>query len=275
MAKKTAPKPAKKPAPKAHGRPRPVGSDADPAAPDLSHIAEGLRYLAKPLDQLLPDPHNARRHDERNLATIRASLLAYGQTRTLTVRPISIDDAKAQGWQPLGSSDAQPCVVLKGNGTLAAARALGLTHLACVTVDDDDATALAYAIGDNRSSELATWDHDGLQRLIAEVQHDSPIGDLLADLDADSRRLCEEAQQPATPRSDAGDDDPTPAPPTTTKKTRANTKRRAGEDESSSPEPTGTERWCLVTCPDESTQHELLDEFTRRGHECRRTGTAE
>jgi hypothetical protein len=38
---------------------------------DLSHIAEPLRHLAVPIDSLTLDPSNARKHDERNLASCR------------------------------------------------------------------------------------------------------------------------------------------------------------------------------------------------------------
>ena len=53
--------------PKAAPPPPPV------ADPDLAHIAEPLRHLAVPIGSLVADAANARRHDEKNLAAIKAS----------------------------------------------------------------------------------------------------------------------------------------------------------------------------------------------------------
>jgi hypothetical protein len=47
--------------------------------PDLSQIADPLRPLAVPLDQLRPDPSNARRHPERNLEAVKESLRRWEQ----------------------------------------------------------------------------------------------------------------------------------------------------------------------------------------------------
>src|SRR5207244_2187746 len=103
----------------------------------LPWIAQELRSLARPLASLSVDPKNARRHGDANLAGIRASLNAHGQRKPIVVR---------EG------------VVLAGNGTLEAAKALGWTHLAAVEYEGPEALARAFAIADNRSAELATWD---------------------------------------------------------------------------------------------------------------------
>ena len=88
------------------------------------------------------DPSNARKHGEQNIATIVASLRRFGQQK-----PIVID-----------MSD----VVRAGNGTLEAARSLGWTHIDCVRTDLKGSDAIAYAIADNRTAELAEWDDDVL-----------------------------------------------------------------------------------------------------------------
>jgi len=120
-------------------------------APDLAHIAEDLRPLARALAELHEDPANARLHGERNLAAIQASLRRFGQRKPLVVRRATM-------------------TVEAGNGTLAAGRALGWSHLACVLVDDDPTTATGCAIADNRSAELAEWDDAALARLLASVE---------------------------------------------------------------------------------------------------------
>lgn len=154
----------------------------------LDHIAEPLRSLAVPLADLVLDPANARKHDDANLEAIRGSLRAFGQRTPLVV-------------------NRRTGVIIKGNGTTTAARSLGWTHLAAVYVDDDQATQTAYAVADNRSAELATWDDDVLSKLLADLQ--SPDGDvqkMLDDLKAETV-----AAEPLPAPGDGGDDfDATP-----------------------------------------------------------------
>ena len=116
----------------------------------LEHIAEALRPLAVPIDTLVADPANARTHGPENLDAIAGSLHVYGQRKPVVAR-------RDNG------------VVIAGNGTLAAARSLGWTHLAAVFVDDDAATAAGYAVADNRTAELAGWDKDALGLLLRDV----------------------------------------------------------------------------------------------------------
>jgi ParB-like chromosome segregation protein Spo0J len=89
---------------------------------------------------LAADPANVRKHDRRNLDAIKGSLQRFGQQK-----PIVVD---ADG------------VVRAGNGTLAAARELGWTHIDVVRTDLTGVDATAYAIADNRTAELAEWDDE-------------------------------------------------------------------------------------------------------------------
>jgi len=57
-------------------------------------------------------------------------------------------------------------IVRAGNGRLAAAKALGWTHIAAVVVDDSSIDAVAVAIADNRTAELAEWDSETLATLL-------------------------------------------------------------------------------------------------------------
>ena len=115
--------------------------------PNLGHIAQDLRPLAFPIGQLEHDPANERRHGERNLREIKASLKRFGQRKPIVVH-------------------ADTHVVLAGNGTLEAARSLGWAHIAIVRVQDDPTTAASYAIADNRTAELAEWDSKALADLL-------------------------------------------------------------------------------------------------------------
>jgi DNA modification methylase len=102
--------------------------------------AEHLTTEYVDVDSLTPDPKNARKHGQRNLDAIRASLERFGQRRPLVVT--------AAG------------VVIAGNGTLEAAKALGWTRIAVTRTPANwtDDEAKAYALVDNRTAELAEWD---------------------------------------------------------------------------------------------------------------------
>ena len=109
-----------------------------------------MRAETVSIDSLSFDPANVRKHGERNLATIKASLLRFGQQK-----PIVVD---ANG------------VVRAGNGTLAAAKALGWKEIAVVRSALAGSEATAYAIADNRTAELAEWDDDALKQTLAALQ---------------------------------------------------------------------------------------------------------
>ncbi len=106
------------------------------------------------ISSLAPDPANARKHNERNLAVIAASLKRFGQQK-----PIVVD---ANG------------IVRAGNGTLEAARALGWSEIWIARTELVGVEAAAYGIADNRSAELAEWDTDILSELLKE----SDMGDV-------------------------------------------------------------------------------------------------
>jgi DNA modification methylase len=110
------------------------------------------------------DPANARRHPEPNLEAIKGSLRVYGQRKPVVVN------------RRTGTIEA-------GNGTLQAALALGWSHLAAVYVDDDPMTAAGFSIADNRTAELAEWDREALDKLLAEIKtNDAVLDQMLADL---------------------------------------------------------------------------------------------
>ena len=103
-----------------------------------------------PIDLISSDPANVRRHPERNLDAIKASLRRFGQRR-----PIVVD---------------RNGVVRAGNGTLAAARELGWTEIEVVWTDLLGSEATAYGIADNRSAELAEWDEPGLAAQLLDLK---------------------------------------------------------------------------------------------------------
>jgi DNA modification methylase len=123
------------------------------------YITAQLWPLALPIGDLLEDPSNARLHNDRNINAIKSSLQKFGQRKPVVL-------------------NKQTGIVLAGNGTLTAARALGWEYLATVIVDDDPATATGFAIADNRTAELATWDDEVLARLLEAVEEEMPAIEL-------------------------------------------------------------------------------------------------
>ena len=98
---------------------------------------------------LTPDPANVRRHSRRNLDSIKASLTRFGQ-----VKPIVVD---GKG------------VVIAGNGTLQAAIELGMTEIKALRTKLVGAEAVAYAIADNRTAELAEWGEPELAKMLSAL----------------------------------------------------------------------------------------------------------
>ena len=111
------------------------------------NIVDQLKELAVPIDNLHPDPANARKHNDKNLDAIKASLAKFGQRKPIVVQ-------------------REGMIVRAGNGTLAAAKALGWKNIAAVVLEEDNATASQFAIADNRTAELAEWDTETLATLL-------------------------------------------------------------------------------------------------------------
>jgi ParB-like chromosome segregation protein Spo0J len=111
-----------------------------------------------PIDDLTPDPANARKHNERNLSAVIDSLRAFGQQK-----PIVVD---------------RRGVVVAGNGTIEAAKRLGWKEISIVRTELDATQATAFGIADNRTAELAEWDEEILHSLLDSM--DKETRDLLA-----------------------------------------------------------------------------------------------
>lgn len=101
-----------------------------------------------PVSQLSQDPANARTHSDAQLDAIAASLRRFGQQKPIV--------ARADG------------IVLAGNGTLAAAIKLGWPEVDVVRTQLAGVEATAYAIADNRTTDLSTFDDAALAKLLQE-----------------------------------------------------------------------------------------------------------
>ena len=119
-----------------------------------------MRTKKTKIDDLLNDPANVRKHDQRNIDAIKASLTRFGQQKPIVVNTNG--------------------VVIAGNGTLSAARDLGWKDISTVETELDGVDATAYAIADNRTAELAIWDEDALAQTLASLQNDESIDELVS-----------------------------------------------------------------------------------------------
>lgn len=104
------------------------------------------------ISDLTPDPKNARQHDAKNLKAIEGSLTQFGQRK-----PIVITEAN---------------VIVAGNGTVTAAKNLGWEIIEAVRVPADWSTdqVKAFALADNRTAELATWEPMVLAAQLIELE---------------------------------------------------------------------------------------------------------
>jgi DNA modification methylase len=128
-------------------------------------IVEQLQGLAHPLKKLKLLPGNPRKGD---VEAVKRSYERFGQRKPIVARPDG--------------------TVIAGNHQFLAAKALGWDEMAVVFVDDDDQTAKAFALADNRTSDLGSYDSDALAELLADVAVDPELllatGYTQADLDA-------------------------------------------------------------------------------------------
>lgn len=123
-----------------------------------------MQIESVPVGSLVLDPTNARKHDEKNLEAIKGSLAKFGQQKPIVV-----------------TSDN---VVIAGNGTLEAAKALGWEKIDIHRTVLKGAEAMAYALADNKTAELAAWDEDVLRDQINALSSDGwDLSDIGFDLD--------------------------------------------------------------------------------------------
>jgi len=140
-----------------------------------------------PIESLTLDPAKVRRHPANNLDKIKASLTRFGQQRPVLVG--------ADG------------VIIAGNGTVMAAKALGWPSINIVRSNLKGSEATAYAIADNRTAELAEWDDDALAQQLAALQiEDADLAAAAGFTDAEIAKLAEatvEVQEDEVPEAPA------------------------------------------------------------------------
>jgi 16S rRNA G966 N2-methylase RsmD len=115
-------------------------------------IHDDLKHLARPVDDLKLLPGNPRKGD---VEAVKRSYERFGQRKPIVALPDG--------------------TVIAGNHQLLAARALGWEEIAVVTSDDDEQTAKAFALADNRTSDLGHYDNEALAELLADVAVDPEL----------------------------------------------------------------------------------------------------
>lgn len=227
----------------------PKRKPAASTSPDLSGIAPALRPLAIPLADCLPDPQNARIHDDDSIAAVMASLRQFQQQKPIVVQ-------------------ASSRIIRAGNGTWEAARRLGWTHIAANVAELTDEQARGFALFDNRSAELSDWNAEEVEKLLAEI----PLGDeLLASLGQDLLQELNELADDAAACLESA-----PAPAGDDGITLTAVERDPREPSSDDPprstgpvEPAERKYRVLVECRDEMHQQEVLNALDEQGLKCR------
>lgn len=101
-------------------------------------------------DKLLPYAGNARKHSNRQINQLVASLREFG-----FVNPVLVDASNT---------------IIAGHGRVAAAKKMGLKQVPTLRVDHlSEAQKKAYIIADNRLAELAGWDNELLRIELNEL----------------------------------------------------------------------------------------------------------
>jgi DNA modification methylase len=107
------------------------------------------QYERVAISSLKFDKRNARKHDKKNIKAIKDSLTRFGQKKPIVV-----------------GADGS---VVAGNGTLQAAIELGWDTIDVNKTELKGEEAIAYALADNRTAELAEWDDENLKVSLAEL----------------------------------------------------------------------------------------------------------
>jgi len=117
------------------------------------NVDDSLSGLLVDVTTLVPLTGNPRRG---NVDAIVASYAEFGQVKPVVIRP----------------NDDGTATIIAGNHQVMAAKKLGWTHIAAVPMDADDSRAIAFALADNRTSELGQTDDVMVSELLAGVVDD-------------------------------------------------------------------------------------------------------
>lgn len=108
-----------------------------------------IEYLT--LDKLKPYDKNARKHQEADLSTIKASITEFGMSD-----PIGV-------W-------GKDNIIVEGHGRYFACKELGIDNVPVIHLDHlTDEQRRAYALAHNKTAEMSEWDFDLLGEELDEI----------------------------------------------------------------------------------------------------------
>lgn len=103
-------------------------------------MTKNIEIVYLPVTELAPYERNARKHQDKDVEAIVASIQEFG-----------FDD-------PIGIW-SEKNIIVEGHGRLLAAQKLGMTEVPCIRLDHlTDEQRRAYALAHNRTAELSEWD---------------------------------------------------------------------------------------------------------------------
>ena len=124
-------------------------------------IIKDLEDLAVPIEMFQALPGNPRRG---NVEAVVKSYEKFGQRKPIVARREPVDGN-------------QIYTVISGNHQLLAAIKLGWTHIAATVVDEDISVSEAFALADNRTADLGTYDDSALAEMLERVAVDESMLD--------------------------------------------------------------------------------------------------
>ena len=124
-------------------------------------IIKDLEDLAVPIELFTALPGNPRKG---NVEAVVKSYEKFGQRKPIVARREPTDGN-------------QIYTVISGNHQLMAAKKLGWTHIAATVVDEDISVSEAFALADNRTADLGTYDDSALAEMLERVAVDESMLD--------------------------------------------------------------------------------------------------
>lgn len=169
-------------------QPTPARADGDGSPTCEARIAPQLRSLVVPIESVTLHPRNPR---VGVVEAVAASLARFGQQKPIVVQ-------------------ASTGFVVAGNHIVKAARSLGWTEIAANVEALDDASAIAFMLADNRTSDLGGYDDALLAAILAEEEATANLAATGYDAD-DVAAILRAAELADTRDADAAPNVPEPA----------------------------------------------------------------
>ena len=109
-----------------------------------------MKNITRPIEDLIPDPRNARKHPAEQISRLIGSIKEFG-----FLAPILINSENR---------------ILAGHGRVEAARKAGLKDVPCLQVEHlTETQQRAYVLADNRLAQMAEWDMEIVANEMAEL----------------------------------------------------------------------------------------------------------